>query len=548
MGKRGPGAKPKKKVEQAVQPVKKKGTKGETTAPDWRDTSLPMSERVIAFAEDLPITAGVLAGENMRLRDWQRAFIRPVYDRQRGGKRIVRTGLFTLPRKNGKTQLAAVLALAHLCGPCAEQRGQVYSAASDRNQASLIFKEMVAIIEAVPWMTDRLNIRSFNKLIEDSETGSTYEALSSDARKAHGLSPSFVICDELAQWRSRELFDNLVSGTGARHEPLVVVIGTQSADDNHLMSELVDYAQAILDGEVKDATFYGMVCAAPIDADPWSPETWAACNPALGDFRSLEEMTTAAEQAQRIPAREAVFRNLYLNQRVDAEPRFISAPDWTACGAAVDATELYGRPCYLGLDLSSTSDLTALVAFFPHDGGAVLPFFFVPGENIEQRSDQDRVPYRLWREQGFIEATKGRAVDKMAVAHKLAALMADYDVQGIAFDRWRVEDLKRILADEGIDAPLVLFGQGFKDMAPAVDALEAAILERQLRHGMHPVLTWNCANCAIETDPAGNRKLSKRLSREKIDGMVALTMAAGLWSREQKIPEFDASQIMVLTG
>lgn len=529
MGRRGPGAKPH---------MVKKRTETAFSGPfAWEDDSLPMAERICAFAELLPITSGMFAGATVCLRDWQKDFIQRVYGPHRkDGRRMVRTALFSLPRKNGKTALCAILALAHLCGPAAEQRGQVYSAAADRDQAGIIFNEMRAIIEATPWLDARCNIRSFNKLIEDDLTGSTYQALSSDARKAHGLSPSFVICDELAQWRSRELYDNLVTGTGARAEPLVVVIGTQAASDQHIMSELVDYGEKVNSGEVDDTTFSATIYRAPEDADPWAMETWQTCNPALGDFRSLEEMRTFAEQAQRIPAREAVFRNLYLNQRVDAEVRFIAAADWKACGGEVDPVGLYGKPCYIGLDLSSTRDLTTAVCFFP-EGGEVMPFFFVPGDNMRQREDDDRVPYATWAREGFITATKGRAVDKKAVVQRLAQLCSDYDVKAVAYDRWRMEDLKRILDDEGINLPLVAFGQGFQSMGPALDTMEALILGGKLKHGEHPVLTWNCSNCVVDTDPAGNRKLSKKRSREKIDGMVALTMAVGVWSSEQKEEE-----------
>lgn len=529
MGRRGPGARHKQAVE-----TPETAFSGPFA---WEDDSLPMPERIIAFAEALPITSGMHAGQNVLFREWQKAFIRRVYGPLReDGRRRVRTALFSLPRKNGKTAICAILALAHLCGPAAERRGQVFSAAADRDQASLIFNEMRAMIEATPWLESRCNIQQFRKAIEDDVTGSVYQAMSSDARKAHGLSPSFVICDELAQWKNRELYDNLVTGTGARAEPLVVVIGTQAKDDQHLMSELVDYGQKVIDGEVDDPTFSATIYRAPEDADPWALETWEACNPALGDFRSLEEMETFAEQAQRIPAREAVFRNLYLNQRVDSEVRFIAAADWQRCAGEIDPVSLYGKPCYVGLDLSSTRDLTAAVAFFP-DGGEVVPFFFVPGDNMREREDTDRVPYVTWQKEGLLTATRGRAVDKKAVAQRLAQLCADYDVKAVAYDRWRMEDLKRILDDEGINLPLVGFGQGFQSMSPALDAMETLVLDGKLNHGGHPVLTWNCSNCVVDTDPAGNRKLSKKRSREKIDGMVALIMAIGVWSSEQKQEE-----------
>jgi phage terminase large subunit-like protein len=539
MGKRGPGAKPLKI--NAIQPQ----SCGSDTA--WQNEILPMTERVISFVETLPITSGVLAGQSMRLRDWQKAFIQGVYGPiSADGRRLVRTALLTLPRKCGKTQLAAALALAHLCGPCSEMRGQIYSAASDRNQAGLIFREMVAVIERVPWMAARMNIRSFNKLIEDSVTGSTYEALSSDARKAHGLNPSFVVCDEVAQWRGRELYDNLLSGMDARAEPLAVVIGTQAASDQNLMSELVDYAGKVNAGEVDDPTFHGVVYAAPADADPWNEKTWFACNPALGDFKSLAGMRAQAAQARRVPAKAAAFKNLHLNMRVDAEIRFIAPDDWRACGEPVDAASLYGRPCWAGLDLSSVDDLTALVLFFPYDGGAVLPFFWLPKDNIRMLEQDSRVPYRAWADAGLIELTPGRSIDYRFVVRRMAQIAADYDLKAIGYDRWRIKALERVLAEEGVTLPLTDFGQGFKDMAPAVDALEAAILDCRLRHGNNPILTWNLSNTVIEQDAGGNRKLSKRRSKEKIDGIVSLAMALGIHAREEVKPVFSLDNIFVV--
>jgi phage terminase large subunit-like protein len=538
MGLRGPGAKPIKKGVKPPAPCE--------NALAWRDETLPMPERVIFFVEELPITSGILAGQKMRLRDWQKDFIRAVYGPQEGGRRIVRTALLSLPRKNGKTQLAAALALAHLCGPCSEMRGQIYSAASDRNQASLIFREMVAVIERVPWMADRMNIRSFNKLIEDAVSGSTYEALSSDARKAHGLNPSFVVCDEVAQWRGRELYDNLLSGMDARAEPLTVIIGTQAANDQNLMSELVDYGQKILDGETDDPTFHATIYRAPDDADPWNEKTWFTCNPALNDFKTLAGMRAQAQQARRVPAKAGAFKNLHLNMRIDAEVRFIAPDDWKACGDPVSAESLYGRPCWGGLDLSSVDDITALVLYFPFDGGAVLPFFWLPKDNIRLLEHDARVPYRAWSAAGLIELTRGRAVDYRFVTTRLALIASDFDIRGIAYDRWRIKAFERVLAEEGVSLPLVDWGQGFKDMAPAVDTLEAAILDGKLRHGMNPLLTWNMSNTVIEQDAAGNRKLSKRRSKEKIDGIVALAQAMGLFAREEVKPVFSAENVFVL--
>lgn len=540
MGLRGPGAKP-------VKVARKPGAKAGGSRPVRRKRGQDRAGRVIAFVESLQITAGVHAGRPFRLREWQKDIVRAIYG-EADGRRMVRTALITMPRKNGKSGLAAALCLAHLVGPEAEPRGQVYSAAADRNQAALLFAEMKAFVLADPALAERVIIREFTKEIEDAETGSIYRALSADAKTKHGFSASFICYDELAQAPNRLLYDVLATSGAARAEPLMVVISTQSSDPNHIMCELTDYGGKVNAGVIADPSFHATIYSAPEDADPWDEATWHACNPALGDFRSLDEMRTYAAQAQRIPAREATFRQLYLNQQIDAVAGFINRADWQACAGAVDPRALYGRPCWGGLDLSSTTDLTALVLYFPEDGGALLPFYWVPGEALDKRELTDRVPYRLWRDKGHIEATNGRAIDKRAVARRLAEIASSYDVRGIAYDRWRIEDLRRIMADEGIALPLCDWGQGYKDMGPAVDALEAAILDCRIMHGGHPVLAWNAANARIEIDPTGARKLSKARSIERIDGLVALAMALGLHGRQPPPKELTFGAMVLSAG
>jgi phage terminase large subunit-like protein len=521
MGLRGIGAKPVRKAPDT-------GAKPRRHRPSWQRKGLSRAERVVKFIESLKITAGAHAGRKFRLRSWQREIVVAIYGTS--GRRTVRQALVTIPRKNGKTQLAAALALAHLCGPEAEARGQVYSAASDRDQAAIIFREMTAMILANEALADRIIVREHNKTLTDTETGSVYQALSSDARKAHGLSPSFVVCDELAQWHGRELYDNLVTGTGARAEPLVVVISTKAADPNHVMSELVAYGERVRDGLVDDPSFLAVIYAAGEDADPWNEATWFACNPALGDFRSLEEMRTAAAQAQRLPAREPAFRLLYLNQPVDAASRFLNGPDWRACKDEVDMAALAGARCFLGLDLSSTTDLTALAAFFP-DTGEALVWCWTPAEALEEAERRDHVPYRLWARQGLLETTPGRAIDKSFVVHRLGEIVAGFKVVGCAYDRWKIDEVKRLLADEDIRLEMVEWGQGYRDMSPALDALETLVLQGRLRHPGNPVLDWCVANAVAITDPAANRKLAKDRSNGRIDGLVALAMAVGLSTR-----------------
>lgn len=528
MGLRGPGAKPVRPRGDA--PAPKKGRR------PWQKKGLSRADRVIAFIETLTITSGVFAGKKFKLRPWQQRWIRKVY-REQKGKRIVRTALLTMPRKNGKTQLVAALALCHLVGPEAERRGQVYSAAADRNQSAIMFREMEAFILADAALSARCNIQRFAKRIEDMETGSIYEALSSDARKAHGLSPSFFAYDELAQATDRHLYDNLSTGMGARLDPLGIVISTQSSDPLHVMSELTEYGRKVIAGQIKDDTFLAEIYAAPADADIWDEKVWAACNPALGDFRSLEDMRVKAFRAKRIPTEEASFRNLFLNQAVDAVADLIPPPDWRACSGAPLHDKLRGSACYGGLDLSLRQDLTALVLFFPDGlgGGDVLSWFWMPKEGLRDKADRDRAPYDVWEQQKLIETTPGRTVDMRFVARRCAEIRASFDLRGLAYDRWGMEAFKKTLADEGIDLPLFPFGQGFKDMSPAVDEMLSAVLNHSLRHGGHPVLTWNASNVKAEIDPAGNRKLTKERSRGRIDGIVALVMAMGLVAK--MVPE-----------
>lgn len=523
MGLRGIGAKP---VDR--QGPRKRGRPPKAMA--WEKPGLSRAERVRAFIETLYITSGVHAGKPFVIRDWQWKIIEALYATDEHGRRRKRKALITIPRKNGKTQLAAALALCHLVGPEAEQRGQVYSAAADRKQAALILKELIAFVRADDKLMKRIIIREHSKTLEDVVTGSTYEALSSDARKAHGLNVSFAIMDELAQWPKRDLYDALTTGGAARAEPLFVTISTQSHDKNSVMSELVQYGQRVLDGTIPDDTFLPVIFAAPDDADPWSEETWFACNPALGDFRSLEEMRAAAAEAKALPAREPAFRLLYLNQPVDATARFLNARDWHACKR--DMSGMFGQMtllkqrCILGLDLSSTTDLTALVAYFPATGD-LIPWFWMPADNMEEAERRDHVPYRLWHRQGFIEATPGRAIDKAFVVHRMGELTKDYAVQFCAADRWRLDEIRRLMAEAGVKIELLEFGQGWKDMGPAIDAIETAVLRKELHHPGHPVLDMCVANAVTVSDPTGARKLVKERQTGRIDGLVAASMAIG---------------------
>ena len=504
--------------------------------------------RIIRFIENLTVPSGKGEGKPFKLRPFQKKFIRDVYGQVgKMGNRRIRRAILSLARKNGKSSLIAALALVHLIGPEAITNGEIYSAANDRDQAAIVFKYAAQIVRGTPELLEYVKIVDSTKTMICFLNGSIYRAVSAEAGTKYGLNPTVVIYDELAQAKNRELYDALDTSMAAREEPLFVVISTQSNDPQHILSQLID------DGiSGRDPSTVCHLYEIPEDLDVFDEKNWKKANPALGDFRSLPEMRTAAKRAKRMPSFEAAFRNLYCNQRVDAKSPLIARAEWEGCKgeAAIEP----GASIYLALDLSGKIDLTALVGVSDGDSDAIRAWFWKPGDTIREHENRDRVPYWTWKRQGYIEATPGRAVNYDFVAERLAGIMKEYNVLGMAYDRWSVDDFlnacNRIGLDayvDGKDEPragalrLVPWGQGFKDMAPAIDAMEVSILERKLSHDGNPVLTWNISNAMSVSDPAGNRKLDKSKTRFRIDGAVALAMAIGLKSRDMsKMPELSA--------
>lgn len=526
MGLRGPGARPKSKGIIS-------GKKLRDVLP-WEVEGLSRLERVVAFCEDMRVTQGKLAGTTMKLRQWQiDEILAPIYAEDEDGNRQVRTAVVSMGRKNGKTFLSAALALCHLVGPEAEERGEVYFAAIDKLQAGKAWAEAKAMLDVHPELSERVNIIRFSKEIEVLEghgAGSVLKAVSADADSKLGMSPSFVLCDEAGYWPNRDLFDAFDSALGARDNPLIVIISTQAKDDTHFFSEMLDYGLRVKDGEIEDPSFHLSLFAAGEKDDPWSPETWEKANPALGDFNSLEQVERMAAQATRIPSKEADFRNKILNQRVDGTVRFIAAREWNDCDLApIDEKALEGRECFGALDLSAARDLTCFLLVFPEEGGryTVLPRFFLPEFDIDGKSDADRIPYNVWARQAGARLTllPGKVIDPFLVAEHIADEAARFDIKAIAYDRWRIEDLKRELEKLSIDLPLVPFGQGYRDMSPAVDVLEVTVAQQKLNHAGNVLMRMCAANAVVTKDPAGARKLDKSKASGRIDGIVALAMA-----------------------
>jgi len=523
MGKRGPGAKPARAAAALPQ-----------SASALRQGGATRADRVIAFLEGLTITSGAYAGQRLRLRPWQKGILRRIYAEGAGGVRPVRTALISMGRKSGKSTLCAGLALCHLVGPEAVQRGQVVSAAADRGQASIIYAELRAFALADQEIADRLIFRDFNKTVEDVVTGSTFSALSADHRKAHGLSPTVAICDEVAQWRGRELLDALQTGQGAHAEPLLLAISTRSPDPDNPLEELIRYAGQVEDGTIEDPTFTSAIYSAPLEADPWAEETWRLANPDADAVR-LADIRVQAGKAQRLPSMEAAFRAYVLNQPVVPDERFIGPVDWDACAAEGEAR----GPCYGGLDLSSgAADLTAFSLYWP-ETGAMRAWAFLPAAVLEAKAREDRAPYREWQARGLVVEIPGRAIDRPWLLTWIAQQVEGLELAGIATDRWGLADVQAVLDREGLHLPLKPMGQGFKDMAPAITAFEALVLDGKLRHGGNPLLRWAVANASVDTDPAGNRKLSKARARGRIDPLIAAVEAVGLAAREPPAPTFE---------
>jgi len=498
-------------------------------------------KNIIKFIEQLTVPSGKGEGGRVKLRPFEKKFIQDVYGQVNElGNRKVRRAILSMARKNGKTFLIACLALVHLVGPEAIKNGEIYSAANDRDQAAIVFKYAAQIVRAEPELLALIKIVDSTKTMVCFANGSIYRAVSAEAGTKFGLNPTVVIFDELAQAKNRELYDALDTSMAARLEPLYVVISTQSNDPQHILSQLIDDG---LSG--RDPSTVCHLYAVPDDADNvfTDQKLWKLANPALGDFRSLSEMKTAAKRAVRMPTFEAAFRNLYLNQRCRAETPLIPRQEWVACQG--DATIENGSEIYLGLDLSGKTDLTALVAISNGEKDRVKAWFWKPKETLLEHEKRDRVPYFVWEKQGFIETTPGRAIQYDWVAARLAQIFHEYKIIGMAFDRYRIDDLMNAMGKIGLDCyvdgkdkpqvgsiRLVPWGQGYASMTQAVEAIEVSILERKFVHDGNPVLTWNFANAMSISDAAGNRKIDKSKTRFRIDGAVAAAMAIGLKSRD----------------
>lgn len=496
------------------------------------------SERNIAWIEaHCVIPEGKLVGQPIKLSNEQKDWLRTIYDSP------TRRLIVSMARKQGKTAFAACLLLLHLVGPEARANSQLYSAAQSRDQAAILFSLAAKMVRLSPDLSQYVGIRDTAKQLYCSELGTLYRALSAEASTAYGLSPVFVVHDELGQVRGprSDLYEALETASGAQEEPLSIVISTQAPTDADLLSLLIDDAARGEDPRTKLVLY-----SADEDVDPFSDEAIRQAAPHFDLFMNQQEVRDQAEAAKRMPSREAAFRNLVLNQRVNTTNPFVSRNVWTACGDPPDPEEFRRGRVFMGLDLSARIDLTAAVAVVQDEDETwhVAAKFFAPRSGVVERSHRDRAPYDQWAKEGHIELTPGESIDYEFVARWLAQYSSDHDLAGIWFDKWRMDVLKGELDRIGVDLPLHPFGQGYKDMTPALDTLEAELMNGRIRHGMHPVLTMCAANAVATRDAAGNRKLDKAKATGRIDGLVALVMAlGGAALGEAPAPSYDIAFI-----
>lgn len=495
----------------------------------WFDVAA--ADRAVAFFETcLTHAKGELQGQPLKLADWEAdRIVRPLFGWKRpDGTRRYRKVYVEVPRKNNKSTLCAGIAL-YLLHADREPGAEVYSAAADREQAAIVFDVARQMVTQSPPLLARTEI--FRRAMVHLESASAYKVLSADAFTKHGLNAHGIVVDEVHAQRDRELIDVLTTSVGARRQPVEVYITTAGYDKKSICWELHDYADRVARGIIDDPYFLPVIfCADP--TDDWTDErVWAKANPGLGKSIKLDYLRAECRKAREIAAYENTFKRLHLNIWTTQENRWLQVETtWDPCNKPVPPLEaLRGRRAWAGVDLSSTTDVTAVVFLVedPNEPGAfdVVPYFFVPEDNIRLRSKRDRVPYETWRDQGLLIATEGNVVDYGVVRKKINDVGELLDVQEIAIDRWNSTSLQTDLLDDGF--VVAQFGQGFASMAAPTKELERLLLTKALRHGGHKVLRWMADNVAVKQDEAGNIKPDKAKSTERIDGIVALVMAIG---------------------
>ena len=487
----------------------------------------PKADRAVKFIQNLCHTKGKWAGKKFLLLPWQEQIVRDIFGIVReDGKRQFLTAYVEIPKKQGKSELAAAIAL-YLLYADNEASAEVYGAACDRNQASIVFDVAKQMVMMNPALMKRSKITAATKRIVNYSNAGFYQVLSAETGTKHGLNVSGLVFDEIHAQPNRKLYDVLTKGSGdAREQPLFFIITTAGTDKQSICYELHTKALDIMAGRKIDHTFYPVVYGLSDDEDWTDERNWYKANPSLGHTIKIERVREAYQNALDNPAEENVFKQLRLNMWTNSTVVWIPEHIYDKGSAPIDVASLAGRACYAGLDLSSTSDITAFVLVFPphseNEKYIVLPFFWLPEETLELRCRRDHVLYDVWERQGFIKTTEGNVIHYGFIERFIEDLGTKYHIKEIAYDRWNATQMVQNLEDEGFT--MVPFGQGFKDMSPPSKELYKLLMEGNILHGGNPVLKWMAQNVVMRQDPAGNIKPDKERSVEKIDGIVALIM------------------------
>lgn len=496
----------------------------------WFD--LAAASRVRAFFEQFLVhTKGQFAGRAFELLPWQwRDVIGPLFGWMKAdGTRRYRRAYIEIPKKNGKSALCSAIGLYGLTHD-REPGAEVYVAASDKEQAGIIFNESKNMVEQSEKLSSILTVVKSTRRIIHNRSRSIYRALSADVPSKEGLNSSLVLFDELHVQPNRDLWDTLAYSGSSRRQPLQIAITTAGYDRHSICWEQHEYALKVKSGVIDDMSFLPVIFAAD-EGDDWTNEAvWAKANPSLGVTPSVEALRTDCNEAVESSAKENAFRRYHLNQWTEQDVRWLRLDKWDACGEPFTdelMAELEGQRCYAGLDLASTTDICALCLLFPRPGGEFVAMmrYWVPFEGARRRARKDRVPYEGWIKGGQMQATPGEVTDYEVIRADINGLKSKYNIREVAFDRWGATQLATQLDGDGFE--MVAFGQGFASMSAPTKEIEKLVLAGKFKHGGEPVLRWMAGNVVAESDAAGNLKPSKKKSQEKIDGIVASIMALG---------------------
>jgi phage terminase large subunit-like protein len=513
-----------------------------TEAPSRTQFSQAKADRAINFIEQLELTAGEWKGKKFHLLPWQHKIISDVFGTVKAdGYRQYNTVYVEIPKKNGKTETAAAVALYLLFGDN-EPGAQVYCAAADKDQAGLVYGAAAQMIRQSPALLKRCKVNDSRKRVWLINDNAFLQCLSSEVNTKHGLNVSGVVIDELHAHPDRKLYEVLTKGSGdARRQPLFFIITTAGIDRNSVCWELHEKARGILNGTIEDPTFYPVIYGPPDDEagtdwDWTSEENWYKVNPSLGHTVKINKVRDAFREAQRKVEEENTFKQLRLNIWVKQSMRWIKLIDWDKCVGVVGIDELKGKPCYSSLDLSSSGDLTAAAHVFLVDGKyKILMRFWIPADTATEKEKHDRVPYARWVREGFIHTTPGNHIDYQFIRKQINDDRAMFDIQELAYDSWNASKLITELQDDGFVITekeqgqghplLVNFSQNIASMSPASKGFMDLMLTGQIEHGGNPILRWNADNAVIYVDANGNIKPNKAKATQRIDGIVSLIMA-----------------------